>query len=82
MSTRRDFLKGSGAFTLGAALGTACSPEAQEGGARTVSGNSEAMLVDNPDHPQPATYDRLPLEWYHKTVKRLQEKLNEGINAG
>lgn len=82
MSTRRDFIKTSGAFTLGAALGTACSPEAQEGGGATVSGNSASMLVKNPDHPQPATYDRLPLEWYQKNVKRLQEELAErGLNG-
>jgi Xaa-Pro aminopeptidase len=77
MSTRRDFIKTSGAFTLGAALGTACSPEAQEGGAATSTGNSASMLVKNPDHPQPATYDRLPLEWYQNNVKRLQQKLGE-----
>lgn len=35
------------------------------------------MLVSNPDHPQAATLDRLPLEWHKATVGRLQRKLGE-----
>jgi Xaa-Pro aminopeptidase len=68
MSTRRDFLKSSGAVALGAAA-SSCQP--------SVSGESAQMLVTNPDHPTPATYDRLPLEWYQNNVRRLQQKLGE-----
>jgi Xaa-Pro aminopeptidase len=35
------------------------------------------MLAGNPHQPQPATFDRLPLEWHKETVKRFQEKLLE-----
>ncbi len=74
MRNRRDFLKATGTVALGVAAAPACAPT-QEPTAPT--GVSESLLVDNPDHPQPATYDRLPLEWYHANVKRLQEKLGE-----
>ena len=78
MSTRRAFLKGTGAVAVGATLGSACgAPGAEGGGGRTVSGESARMLVDNPNHPTPATFDRLPLEWHQNTVRRLQEKLGE-----
>jgi Xaa-Pro dipeptidase len=73
MSNRRDFLKATGAAALGASLAPNCvANQGQTGG-----GNSESLLVKNPDHPAPATFDRLPLEWYQKTVGRLQEKLGE-----
>jgi Xaa-Pro aminopeptidase len=35
------------------------------------------MLAGNAHQPQPATVDRLPLEWHQATVKRFQEKLLE-----
>ena len=80
MSNRRDFLKASTAAAMGAAVVSACggsekAPEA--GGAAAPAGNSASLLVKNPAHPQPATYDRLPLEWYKATVGRLQQKLAE-----
>ena len=78
MTTRRDFLKSSGALALGAAaLNTGCdtSGESQTGGATSVSGESAGMLLSRPEHPAPATFDRLSLEWHQNTVKRLQQKL-------
>ncbi len=83
MSTRREFLKHSGAAGLGAAalgatLTSACSQsQEQEGSRPSMSGGSAAMLASHPEHVAPATADRLPLEWHQATVKRLQEKLGE-----
>ena len=78
MRTRRDFLKKSGAVALGTTLATACGTgEGPSGRSRDVSGNSESLLRNNPDHPKPATVDRLPLEWHKSAVRRLQEKLGE-----
>jgi Xaa-Pro aminopeptidase len=45
---------------------------------------SEKLLVDNPDHPEPAPLgtDRLPLSWYQQTTRRLKEKVAErGVDA-
>jgi Xaa-Pro dipeptidase len=39
--------------------------------------NSEKLLITNPDHPEPASFDRLPLSWYKNTVKRLKDKVAE-----
>jgi Xaa-Pro aminopeptidase len=75
MSDRRDFLKTTAAAALGVAVASGCAPKQQERPART--GGSENLLVKSPDHPEPATLDRLPLEWYQKTVQRLQQKLTE-----
>ena len=73
MTTRREFFKQSGAMGLGAAVGASCAP----GGQPAAGAGSAAMLVSRPEHPEPATFDRLPLEWHQATVKRLQEKLGE-----
>jgi Xaa-Pro aminopeptidase len=74
MTTRRDFLKVTGAVAAGAAA-SACQPPSASAPAAT--GNSATMLAGNPHQPQPATYDRLPLEWHQRTVTRFQEKLLE-----
>jgi len=39
--------------------------------------HSEKLLIANPDHPQPASFDRLPLSWYKSTVQRLKDKVAE-----
>ncbi len=45
-------------------------------------GESEKLLIKNPAHPQPATYDRLPISWYKRTVARLKEMVREkGVRA-
>lgn len=74
MSSRRDFLKASGTAALGATLATNCAGANQQ---QSAGGDSASLLVPSPDHPEPATYDRLPLEWHQNNVKRLQEKLGE-----
>lgn len=85
MKTRRDFLKMVGAASavtaaanpaVGIGLQPSCGrldQEAPDARAR----NSTSLLVNDPDHPAPATYDRLPLDWYKRTVTRLQAKLAE-----
>ncbi len=77
MSTRREFLKSSGTAVLGGALVSASLDGREDASVKGPSGNSASLLVKNPDHPKPATYDRLPLEWYKRTVHRLQQKLGE-----
>lgn len=76
MSTRREFLAKSSAVTVGAALGTACSGDSSQllSGAR---GASAALLASHPEHPEPASFDRLSLAWHQDTVRRLQDKLRE-----
>jgi len=76
MSTRRDFLRTSAVAAVGAAAAS-CSKAPETPVQKPVTGNSASLLVKNPDHPQPATFDRLPLEWYKATVGRLQQKLGE-----
>ncbi|MFC1553741.1 M24 family metallopeptidase [candidate division KSB1 bacterium] len=74
---RRDFLKTAGSGIVGAGLvGTGCTVT------KTVSGDSESLLRPDPDHPVPADFDRLPLEWYKGTVARLKEQVrDDGIKA-
>ena len=83
MSTRREFLKQSGAAGLGAAaMGTTMKLANAQSTGSSSSGGSAAMLVSNPQHVAPATVDRLPLEWHQDRVKILQEKLAElGIDG-
>lgn len=72
MSTRRDFLKGSGSAALVSTLASSCTS-----GSDNRAAGSASMLIDNPAHPEPARFDRLPLEWHQRTVGRLQERLAE-----
>ena len=78
-TSRRDFVKGSlASLTLvGGGAGLLSASEKAQ-----VKGDSEKLLIKNPDHPQPATYDRLPLSWHKNTVNRLKEKVGEkGVDA-
>jgi len=79
-SSRRNFLKelSFGAAGFGLAAGQSAF------GQTPVKGNSEKMLIKDPDHPAPAPVglDRLPLEWYKSTVKRLKDKAAaQGVDA-
>ena len=77
MSTRREFLKRSGAAGLGAAaMGTTLGAAGGQSEVRQ-RGNSADMLVARKEHVTPSTADRLPLEWHKSTVRRLQGKLEE-----
>lgn len=76
---RRNFIKNVGLGLAGLGLGakyTACSSPPQASG-------SEKLLTKDPDHPAPATYDRLPLSWHKNAVNQLKENVGgngiEGI---
>jgi Xaa-Pro aminopeptidase len=76
---RRNFLKaGSLALAGGAFLSRYDKVAADQPG-----GDSLKMLqAPGALHPEPASFDRLPLEWHKKTTQRLQEKLSERDLAG
>ncbi|MDX2182900.1 MAG: M24 family metallopeptidase [Gemmatimonadaceae bacterium] len=72
-TSRRDFVRSIGltlAATTAASAALACRDA--DGG---PSGESEALLVDNPHHPTPAPVgvDRLPLAWYQSASLHLRE---------
>jgi len=71
--SRRHFIRNVGLGLTGLGLGTKRLAYSSLGG----KNDSEKLLVMNPDHPEAATYDRLPLSWYKGTVKRLKEKVAE-----
>jgi len=74
--SRRNFMKNMGLGLAGAHL--ACTSDTGSAhDVMAVSGESEKLLVKDPDHPQPAPvgYDRLPLSWYKATAKRMKEKV-------
>ena len=52
MSTRREFLKTSGALAVGAAA-SSCKPAAES----APAGESAKMLAANPQQPEAATYE-------------------------
>ncbi len=75
MQERRDFIKtmGAGLASAGAAATTlACASDTS-----IASGESESLLVPNPDHlePAPLGYDRLPLEWHQGRTRVLKERI-------
>lgn len=86
-TTRRDFLRntvaaaGAGALAAagaGKAFG-ATAPPPPEG---LKPSGSEGLLKPNPDHPRPASFDRLDEGWHRGRVARLKEKLNDEGLAG
>ncbi len=70
MASRRDFIRNIGA---GMAASSAASESLAQSLTRKRSG-SEALLVDNPHHPEPAPLgvDRLPLAWYKGQSARMR----------
>jgi Xaa-Pro aminopeptidase len=89
--TRREFLVGSMAaaaagLAAGGAPRAATPATAAERGpaapAAAAGGGSAALLKKDPDHPQPAVYDRLDEAWHRRAVRRLQARLQEeGIDG-
>jgi Xaa-Pro aminopeptidase len=87
--TRRQLLKGGALAALGggflARLDKVAAmqkpPSLTQSLHDQASGSSEALLLGpqpgEEGPPQPATYDRLPLEWNKKTVKRFKDRLVE-----
>jgi Xaa-Pro aminopeptidase len=88
--TRRRLLEGSGLALLGSgflarvdrvAAMQGTPPTLTDSLKRQATGRSEALLLE-PDPgaegpPEPADYDRLPLEWNRATVRRFKERLAE-----
>ena len=78
---RRHFIKNMGLGLAAAGMAAQQLAGSSDGPSK---GESEKLLVDNPSHPKPAPkgYDRLPLEWYKNTVRRLKTKVAaEGVDA-
>ena len=76
MSTRRDFLKTAviGTTALPAACNQASLPPQPAAG---TAGRSRQLLVEDPERPQPATFDRLSLDWHQARARLLQERAGE-----
>ncbi len=86
---RRDLLTSGGSALLGAGFLSRVDKVAaqQRSGSMAellkgqAGGASEKLFVqpatDAEGPPEPASYDRLPLEWNKRTVQRLKEKLAE-----
>ncbi len=78
--SRRFFIKKMG---LGLAA-TRLAAEGLAGQAENSRGASTKLLLKNPGQPEPAPlgFDRLPLSWYQKQVRRLKEKVAvQGVDA-
>ena len=81
-ASRRDFIRTMGAGLAGA--GTAAGALACASEAGIAAGESERLLVPNPDHvdPAPLGYDRLPLEWHQARTRTLKERVAPlGVSA-
>ena len=70
---RRKFIQNVGLGLAG--LGLAAEHPGCSSPPRSAA--SEKLLEKDPDHPEPAAYDRLPLSWHKNAVNRLKEKLGE-----
>ena len=82
--TRRDFLVGSVAAVAGGVVGAGLSAAAPQRAPAPESpaGGSAGLLKNDPDHPLPATFDRLDEMWHKRAVQRLQARLHdEGIDG-
>jgi len=88
--TRREWLKRGGVAALGAgflsrfdrvAAAQTAAPTLAEIVAKQGDGPSAKLLLKpqpgEEGPPEPASYDRLPLEWNRKTVGRLKDRLAE-----
>ena len=81
-ASRRDFIRTMGAGL--ASAGTAASGLACAADGSIASGESERLLVPNPDHlePAPLGYDRLPLEWHKARTRTLKQRVDDlGVSA-
>jgi Xaa-Pro dipeptidase len=73
--SRRRFMKNAGLGIAGLGLGATAAAKGFP--SQAAKGESEKLLIKDPDHPQPAAkgVDRLPLDWYKNTIKRLKDKV-------
>ena len=90
-TTRREVLTGGSLALMGGGflsrVDKVAAMQSSSGGSLTgllktqATGKSESLFL-SPDPnaegpPQPASYDRLPLEWNKRTVQRFKDKLKE-----
>ena len=78
--TRRSFIKSTGLSFAG--IGVAGKKKLLP--SFLEKNKSEKLLLKNTDQPKPApiNYDRLPIDWYKKTIKRLRENAAaRGVDA-
>ena len=88
--TRREFVVGSMAAVAGGMVGAGMTPATPPGAPATSPektspasmAGSAALVRTDPDHPQPATFDRLDETWHRRAIARLQARLHEeGIDG-
>ena len=77
--TRRSFVLGSAAAAAATLLGgkTARADGDAAGHREGQRHGSASLLRARPDHPKPATFDRLDEAWHRATVRRFQSRLQE-----
>ncbi|HMD33077.1 MAG TPA: M24 family metallopeptidase [Candidatus Acidoferrales bacterium] len=82
MISRREFLATTGAaVAVSGAAGTIGAEELSSAAAAAAGQKSSALFL--PDKgPQPATFDRLPLEWHQQRAQKLRDKLAENGYEG
>lgn len=87
MSTsRRDLIRkmGGGFADSGAAATALARTPPREPSDQSAPTDSEALLVRDPEHldPAPVGYDRLPLQWHQRRAASLKERVAErGVDA-
>ena len=85
MDSRRGFIRDIGASLIaGSVASEALAQSTAVGQAKGKRSGSEALLLDNPHHPEPAPLgvDRLPLAWYRRQAARIREAaLARGVDA-
>ncbi len=78
MASRRGFIReiGAGLVASSAASRALAQVTTRSDGPGARRSGSEALLVDNPYHPEPAPIgvDRLPLDWYKRQSAILRER--------
>ncbi|HEY6928113.1 MAG TPA: M24 family metallopeptidase [Thermoanaerobaculia bacterium] len=75
---RRRFFASSGAAAVGGVLAARSFAEPPP----VTGSRSSPLFLDSKDGLEPATFDRLPLEWHQNRTKALQAHLNEEGFAG
>src|SRR5438093_4829065 len=86
--TRREFVVGSMAAVAGGMVGAGMNAATPPGAPATSpergtpATGSAALVRTDPDHPQPAVFDRLDETWHRRAIARLQARLHdEGIDG-
>jgi len=78
--TRREFIVGSAAAATGLAVAGKGSQASAAAGPQAAE--SAALLRSSPDHPKPASFDRLDEAWHRGRTEILQARLREAGLSG